>query len=257
MSKILTLVLAGAAFAVAGYLVLFRRPIPNPSDTRGLHRSFLIAVTLFASLFITWGCRQEKETYRAGCYWGEPTPEEARRFEEEEKRLKKLQKETIETLRGVWVTLDQSRGREFDISADQADYQNAVPGRVVEVLKTAFAELSYHRHRVKSKVTCYKLTPLGIKTKLWRERILLQLQTLAKARREGVLDVGTVTRALASMEMDLERLHWARKLTTEEIQASLQGKELEPPSKPSDSASEAARLIEEFESASPPRKPGS
>jgi len=71
-----------------------------------------------------------------------------------------------------------------------------------------------------------------------------------------MLDVGTMARILSSMEVDLERLHWARSLTPVEIQACLEGKGPEPPSKASEYAKAAARFIEEFESASPPRKPG-
>ncbi|MHC4597915.1 MAG: hypothetical protein ACYS47_02815 [Planctomycetota bacterium] len=250
MSKILTLVLTGAAFAVAAYLVLVRRPIPNPSGARGLHRGFLISVALFASLLIAMGCKQEDQWHRAWCYDPGPDPERERKWALEETRRKQM----IETLREVWVTLDQSRAGEFDRLADQAKGLGAIRVGVAEVLKTAFAELSFHRHRLESRVTCYKPTPLGAKTMSWRERILLQLQTLAKARRQGVLDVGTVSRVLASMELDLERLHWARQLTSRGISTGLEGEGPGPPSKSSDSAREAARIIEKFETTGPPRE---
>jgi hypothetical protein len=239
LSKLLTLVLALAAFAVAAYLVLLKRPVPGLAGSRGLRRGFLLSVALFASLLTSLGCSDPWEG--ATCYWCYSTPEMERKWALERSQRKKA----LATLQEVWVTLDYSRKAEFHRLADEATGEGGIDDEVAPYLKTAFAELSYHKHRLLGIVSCYLPTDLGRNRKLWRERLMLQLRLLGEARREGVLDVGTIARIVAVMEVDLERLHWAR---------TLEGEEGDPPSEASEEAGKAARRIEDFEYSSPPRE---
>ncbi|MHC4778175.1 MAG: hypothetical protein ACYTFG_06305 [Planctomycetota bacterium] len=203
MSKLLTFVLAVGAFCIAVYIVTLRRPLPEPARERGLRRSFLVAVCLFAALLTgtSYGQEGTKPPYK-------PNPWAARLL-------------IPNNLKLIWRALDRKKSDEFGAIVQKAAKDGALRGRVASMLETAFNELSYHKYRKTAKVTCYKPSRMGMYTQGWRERALLQVETLSKAREAGKLDAATAEKALGVLAHSIERLHQARGLPAEEQRSLL------------------------------------
>jgi hypothetical protein len=203
MSKIILAILTVAAFMYACWLVFFRKPLPDPRQASGFRRRFRLATLLFVGLLLgnSAGCWT--------CY--DISVEMAQRMELD--RHKKVRT----ALSAVWRTLDPKQSDDFRKKLEGAVKEGAIDTKASDVLAVAYEELSYHRQRTRTDIpqpTCYDMTTLGGRLADSREKVLKQLELLAKARRSGTIDEQTAFKAEMALGPELEMLFRARALST-------------------------------------------
>ena len=240
MSKIVLAVLTVAAFLYAAWLVLFRRQLPDPKQTTGLKRRFILATLLFVGLFgIIPASAAKKKPPRPTCY----KPASMRVVQPGA-----CQQLAI-TLKAVWRTLDPARAQEFRDKLQKAAGDKVIRKKTADMLAIAYADVAYHKKRTRGKgrkMTCYDMTmEMSASTKP-RENILKQIELLQKARKSGSISEKSSKRAMTALSREIEMLYRAkgkdsryiRKLLEEYNQDKLTA---------GDSATIAAKLIVEME----------
>ncbi len=196
MFKIILAILTAAAFFYALWLVVFRRPLPDPRQANGLKKRFRLAVLLLVSAMAAPAC--------ITCYAPASTTQQ---------RAQAVRREMLHTLKAVWRTLDSSRNEEFRRELDAVVNQNGMNKHTADLLAVAYAELARHKgqYRGDSRILCYSPLPPnspveGREEALHqaRENALKQLELLAKARRFGRIDQPTADKAEAALYRELE-----------------------------------------------------
>jgi len=191
MSKLLLALLVAGAFLYALWLLLARRPLPNPARHRGWRRRFVLAASLFvAALGASTGCFHS-------CY--APLPPSP-------PKNVNPQADVFATLRAVWLTLDPARGEELRKQIELLIAQGRLREAEGRMLAMAYAEIAFHRKRIGSQVTCYDMTTLGGVLYQSRENALKQIELLREAARKGTIDAETAAKARAALARELEML---------------------------------------------------
>lgn len=206
MSKVLLVILTAAALLYAAYLVIFRRQMPDPKNTKGLKRRFILATLLFVGMFGIMPARAAKKNPpRPTCY----TPAPIRVDQPGTRR------QLAVTLKAVWRTLDPNRAQEFRNKLEKAAGEKVIRQKTADMLAIAFAEVAFHKDRTRgegARMTCYKMTPLGGTLSTTRENILKQIELLENARKSGKIDEETSKKALTVLACEVEMLYRAKAL---------------------------------------------
>ncbi len=208
MSKIVIAALAVAAFFYAVWLVALRRDLPDPKNSRGTHRRFILATLLFAALMAA-GMNSKP---RITCYQPPPWP-----TEEPAGRHR-----VAATLRAVWRTLDPKRSQDFRNKLEAIVGEGVIRRKTADMLAVAFSEMAYHKQRTRGegpRRTCYDMTALEGTLYLTRENALKQIELLAKARQDGAIDAETAAKAHAALGREVQMLSQAKVLDLSDRQA--------------------------------------
>jgi hypothetical protein len=166
-------------------------------------------------------------------------------------REKEMASSLMKTIKAAWRALDSDKGEEFRARIQEAIGWNLLDGRTGKLLQVAYNELSYHKIRTRGEgkgTTCYRMTPLGGDLQASRERALVQLELLAKARSEGKIDQATSKRAVEVIARELEIMDAdspTRKEGKKEILSSAAVT-------PRPESLKAAEIIVEWEGGTPP-----
>jgi hypothetical protein len=245
MSKITIAILTLAAFLYAFWLVFLRRPLPDPVKATGLRKRFLLAVLLFAGLLGAAGAGRAAKGPDVTCYFaGPPKQEEARRMSRDQ---------AVATLKGIWRTLDQEKGKEFRAKLEAAARTGEIREKVANMLAVTFEDLAHHKFMTRSKgpvPTCYEPSILGGSQYTSRENAMKQIELLEDARKKGTIDAETAAKARAALAKEIEMLHRANELSRsgnwedgDRLAKQYQSGEI-PPGR---DASDAATIIVEME----------
>ncbi len=240
MSKILIAVLTAAAFFYALWLVVFRRPQPEPRKARGLKQRFYLAALLFVGwLGLSYAESPTTNTNSTPCMSAE---EKARHM-----RLSKLK----DCLESVWRTLEVNRDEEFRKQLKLAVQNKLFTRQVADKLATAYSALAMHKQSTRpATILCYEPSPTSAALIPSREKALIQLEALAKARASNVLDDETADKAQKALERELTMLYRAHALENSDNSSNLDQliKDYEAGRlTPDKDTVEAARLIVDFE----------
>jgi len=209
MAKITIAVLTLAAFLYAAWLVFLRRPLPDPVKATGFRKRFFLAVLLFAGLLGAGATGRAAKGPDVTCYFAGPPKEER----EEALRLSRHQ--AIATLKGIWLTLDEERGKEFRTKLEAAAQRGAIRQKAANMLAVAYEDLAFHKFMTRSKgpvPTCYEPTMLGSTQYTSRENAMKQLELLEEARKKGTIDEETAKKARTALAKEIEMLHRANEL---------------------------------------------
>jgi hypothetical protein len=208
MSKIIIFFLALAAFSYALWLVILKKQLPDPKQSKGLKRRFFLATLLFVGLFGTVSCTEKPKTV-AVCYLGKAV--ETPPLENSEAGAN-----FTDTLKAVWRTLDPTKAEEFRNRLETAVEGNVIRRKTAKMLAIAYDEIAYHKKRIRGKdgvmVTCYRPTHLGSTLRISRESVLKQIDLLDKARKSGTIDNQTATKARLALAREVEMLYRAKNL---------------------------------------------
>lgn len=202
MSKIVLGVLTFAAFLYAGWLVLFRRQLPDPKHATGLKRRFILATLLFVGLFGAGLANGGKKKADVMCYDIMPNIDQPI-----------TRQQLAGTLKAVWRTLDPSRAQEFREKLEKAAGDKVIRQRTADMLAIAFSEVAYHKKRTRGdgpKVSCYDITMLDGMLSTTRENVLKQLELLEGARKSGKIDEETCKKALTVLAREVQMLYLAK-----------------------------------------------
>ena len=203
MSKIVLAVLTAAAFLYAAWLVLFRRQLPDPKQTTGVKRRFILATLLFVGLFgIMPASAAKKKPPRPLCYRAVNI-----RVDQPGTR-----QQFAVTLKAVWRTLDPARAQEFREKLDKAAGEKVIRKKTADMLAVAFAEVAYHKERTHGKIAVLCYSPAMTTVYFSRENVQKQLDLLQKARKAGKVDEQTSNKALAAIAREVEMLYRSRGL---------------------------------------------
>jgi len=207
MSKITIVILTLAAFLYALWLVLLRKPLPDPLKATGVRKRFLLAVLLFAGLLGASGSARAAKGPDVTCYFVGPPKEQ------QNQARPSSRDRVVATLQGVWRTLDQEKGKEFRAKLEAAARTGALPEKAANMLAVAYEDLAFHKHMTRSKgpvPTCYEPSILGGTQYTSRENALKQLELLDEARKKGAIDAETAKKAQAAIAREIEFLERAR-----------------------------------------------
>jgi hypothetical protein len=251
MSKTTIAILTLAAFLYAAWLVLLRRPLPDPVKTTGLRKRFLLAVLLFAGLLGTGGVGRGAKGPDVTCYFAGPPKEER------EEALRLSRDQAIATLKGVWRALDEENGEEFRAKLEAAAQRGAIRQKVATMLAVTYEDLAFHKFMTRSKgpvPTCYEPTMLGGIQYTSRENAMKQLELLEEARKKGAIDEETAKKARAALAKEIEMLHRSDELERsgkwedgQDLAKQYESGEITPGA----DATDAASIIVEMEGGTP------
>ncbi|NLE57217.1 MAG: hypothetical protein GX616_02570 [Planctomycetes bacterium] len=243
MSKITLAILTVAAFLYACWLAFFRQPLPDPRQTNGLRRRFLLATLLFVGC-LTACDRKQPEVM---CYTVPAASRPSSRPSSQPER------DGLTVLKSAWRALDPRQSEDFRKKLEAAVGEGAVQQKTADMLAVAYEELAYHKQRTRSKEpqpTCYEPTVLGSAVMTSREKALKQIELLNEARARGAIDDHTARKTREVLARELELLYQAERMSSDhtfETESRLVRQYDEGKIIPTEAAQDAAKAIVDME----------
>lgn len=107
-------------------------------------------------------------------------------------------------LKITWRALDPEQGEAFRKQIVAAERRNLVSPDARRLLILAYGELAQHKRKTRDeRITCYKMSAEGAARQASRERLLQQVELLAKARSTGLISQTTLDRAAGVLAQEL------------------------------------------------------